>query len=87
MEINIKIGKKELLIFLVVALVATGIGIGTWLGIKRTLEREPDPFALIVISSEDLGSTRRLNLELHVQGDLTSLITIFPSIKPATLFS
>ena len=76
MEINIKIGKKELIIFLVVALIATGIGLGTWLGIKSYREWEPDPIYVEVIDSEDLGDSRRIDFIISVYTESSALIEV-----------
>ncbi len=76
MEINIKIGKKELIIFTVVVLVLTGVGLGTWLGIKTQLESEPDSFVIFFNDSEDLGDSRRISFSILSVNAFLSLTEI-----------
>ncbi len=76
MEINIKIGKKELLIFFIVILVATGIGLGTWLGIKTWLASEPDTLDISVEDSEDLGTSRRISFQIVSFNNFISIVEI-----------
>lgn len=84
METTIKIGKKEIIIFLVVALIVTGIGLGTWLGIKSYREWEPDPIYVEVIDSEDLGDNRRIEFIISIYTESSALIEV--NCNPLTVF-